>query len=493
MERKNKSIFKALEIMDNLAIELKVDIDETNRYRSSLSKIKNVINQLNIEVNLNKDLRKMIEEFLNNINIKKLNKKIVDILYLNDKEKEELSEGYINKLTLKDLSDVGLMKLLCKVLSGVSYSQKNELLLLKYNKSIWCIGWNEYYKACRGKIIDINTKEIISYPYDKFFNLNEMDETRVENIQEMIDKAEYISLMDKVDGSIISVSKYKNELLVTSNGGFDNEQIDMAKKLLHDKYKNFKDNLKEGYTYIFEVIYPKDKKVVDYGEDKKLILLGVRDLKTKNLLRYEECKEMCLEWNLELVKSIDYISLEDLIYKSKSLINSNKEGWVLRIITKDSEIMVKIKLEEYCRLHKSILSDVNPFNIYDLIYNNQLDDALVNMNDLIKENVMNIVDKVFFVLNNIEGDLNKNLEEVKSKFDITRDEFAETSTDKSHPKYKNRIELMKYINENCNRYHTLAGIYQYYSSKKEISDIIKEIDVNTFKRICKKENINFEI
>lgn len=491
MIRNNDSIFKALKIMDKLIVDFKLDIDIEDRYRSSLTKIKNKINQNNVVIVLNEDLRRMIEGFLYDIKIKNLNKKVLDILYLKEKEKEKLDKDYIDKLNLSNLCDVDLIKLLCKVLSGVSYSQRDNLLLLKYNKSIWYIGWNEFYMACRGKVIDIYTEEIISYPFDKFFNLNEEKETRLENIKEMIDNATYISLMDKVDGSTISISKCNNKLLVTSNGGFENEQIDMAKKLLDSKYKYFKDNLKDNYTYIFEIIYSKDRKVVDYGEDEKLVLLAVRDLKAKNLLRYEECERICLELNLELVKSIEFISIDDLIFKSKNLINSNKEGWILRIISKDSEVMLKIKLEEYCRLHKSILQDINPFNIYDLIYNNQLDDALANAEDSIRETILDMVDKVSCVINNIENDLNENLRDVKTRFNITREEFIETSKDKNHPKYKVRTELMQYIYKNCSRYYTSSGIYKYYNSEKEVSDIIKDIDVNIFKKICKKENINF--
>lgn len=491
MKRNNNVIFKALKIMDELVVELNIDIDKENIYRSSLTKIKNEINQNNIEIVLSEDLRNAIEEFLYDIQIKNLNRKVLDILYLDEKEREALEEDYINKLTLQDLSDVNLIKLLCKVLSGVSYTQRDNLLLLKYNKSIWYIGWNEFYMACRGKIIDICTKEIVLYPFDKFFNLNEEKETRLENIKEMIDNSTYISLMDKLDGSTISISKNNNKLLVTSNGGFENEQIDMAKKLLDNKYKHFKDNLKDGYTYIFEVIYPKDRKVVNYGKDEKLILLAVRDLKTKTLLRYEECERICLELNLELVKAIEFVSIDDLIFKSKNLINSNKEGWVLRIISKDSEVVVKIKLEEYRRLHKSILHEINPFNIYNLIYNNQLDDALSNVDDSIRETILDMVNKVSCVINSIENDLNENLKSVKSMFDITREEFVETSKNKNHPKYKVRTELMQYINKNCNRYYTSSGIYKYYGCEKEVSDIMKDIDVNIFKKICKKENIDF--
>ena len=114
-----------------------------------------------------------------------------------------------------------------------------------------------------------------------------------------------------------------------------------------------------------------------------------------------------------------------------------------------------------------------------------------NVDDSIRETILDMVNKVSCVINSIENDLNENLKSVKSMFDITREEFVETSKNKNHPKYKVRTELMQYINKNCNRYYTSSGIYKYYNSEKEVSDIIKDINVNIFKKICKKENINF--
>ena len=39
----------------------------------------------------------------------------------------------------------------------------------------------------RGKIYNLETMEVVSHPFDKFFNLNEVDETKQEVIQEYID------------------------------------------------------------------------------------------------------------------------------------------------------------------------------------------------------------------------------------------------------------------------------------------------------------------
>ena len=43
------------------------------------------------------------------------------------------------------------------------------MLLLKYGKTIWNTGWHNFAKQCRGKVIDLNTRKIVVYPFNKFF------------------------------------------------------------------------------------------------------------------------------------------------------------------------------------------------------------------------------------------------------------------------------------------------------------------------------------
>lgn len=480
----NKYIFKALKIMSLLQKELNVDFEIKNKYRSILNSLKLRNNDLSLEVQLSDDIRIEIENFINDIDINKLENKIIDILQGNELLNPDL-------ITLKDMSDREILCFLYKILSGVSYVQKGNLLLLKYNNSIWHIGWNKFYISCRGKIIDIEKEEIISYPFDKFFNINEVEESKVERIEALIKKSKYLYLLDKVDGSTISITKNKNELLVTTNGSFENEQIVYAKKLIEEKYMYFKENILDNYTYIFEIIYPKDKKVVDYGNDEKLILLAVRDINSGVLLRYDECLDVALKLKIEPVRNFKYTSLDDLIYNAKNMKDANKEGWILRIITDTEDIIVKIKLDEYLKLHKCLASEINPYNIYDLFINDKLDDILAKSDKPVKDGISKVVNKVVAVINEIEDDLINNLNKAKELFGMSQEEFAQVFLDKNHEKYTVCIELMKHIQKNCNSYYTKTGMIKYYVDGKSIEEIIKNIDVNTFKKICKKQNIEF--
>ena len=73
--------------------------------------------------------------------------------------------------------------------------------------------WNKYngfYRECRSLVIDVEKNCIILSPMKKFFNINEIEETTLENIQRRIDKAKTVEFSDKLDGSMQSARWYNN-------------------------------------------------------------------------------------------------------------------------------------------------------------------------------------------------------------------------------------------------------------------------------------------
>ena len=73
----------------------------------------------------------------------------------------------------------------------------------------------------------------------------------------------------KFDGSLIIVSE--GGKYIATRGSFESEQAEMAKKIIKEKGYSFNKHL----TYLFELIHPNNRIVVDYGDSIKLVLLGV--------------------------------------------------------------------------------------------------------------------------------------------------------------------------------------------------------------------------
>lgn len=494
MKRDNKYLLKTLDLLDKLQQVFDIDYDRDNKYYSIIADMKKRFSTKECIENLNtfkldNSIREEIQKLLYSMNIKNFPKKIGNFYMIMTTGYAIEDETKVPKMQLEQLADVYLCRFFVYFLSTISFSQKDNLLLVKYNKSIWNFGYNNLTNICRGKVIDINTKQIVSYPFDKFFNLGECEETSIDKMQDIIDNAKYISVMDKVDGSTIIITKTENDFIVNTNGGFNNIQTQLAKKLLVDKYKNSLDQMEIGYTYIFELIHPQDSKVVDYKGAKKLVLLSVRDLTDKRLLRYEECVEVAKNLNMDVVECFEFTNLNEFVTMAKTVKNSNREGWVIRVITNEEDILFKLKIDEYCILHKSILGKVNPFNVYELMVNDILDDTLSKSDEGTKVLILDMVDKINNVLENIEINLRNLLDEVKSKFDITQEEFQQAKTDRTHPKYMLRVELIKYLQQHHKGYLDYDGVMDYYGKGISVEDFIKNLTVSKFKSLCKNKKL----
>lgn len=485
MKRINEYIFRALYLMDDLSVLFNLEVDNSNKYKSILKDLKSLIREKEVEIILPHDLRNTIETFLYGVNIPKIQKKIGNFYSVLSTGHSITVEMNIPELELSELSDSSLLLFLVKFLDSINYIQKDNLLLVKYAKNNWDYGWNYLNSACRGKVIDLNTKEIVSYPLDKFFSLNEEEETSIERIEDIIKKHKLITVMDKADGSTISITKYKEELIITTNGDWDNTQINMAKALLNEKYNYFLNNLKDNYTYIFELIHPDNKIVVSYGEDRKLILIAVRDLKTESLLTYKECQEVAQELKLELIECFEFTSMKDFIHLSKTL-TDNREGWVFRVVTDEEDVMFKLKLDEYCKLHKALMQKVSPYVIYELMQEEKLDDVIAKASEETKTLINDGVLKVQSFLTAIETSLRASLNLIQDKFDITPEEFQSAKYNRNHPKLSTRIELIKYAKSIGKDYLNYSGVMAYYEKNISVEDFISEIDTVTFRQVGRK-------
>ena len=202
--------------------------------------------------------------------------------------------------------------------------------------------WNEVTLACRGLILN-DTNEIIARPFPKFFNLGEPE------AQELPPTS--FQVFDKLDGSLGILYWLDNKPYIASRGSFSSEQSDKANELLHQKYVDGIPNLNPSYTYLFEIIYPENRVVVDYGNEEKLVLIGIIETKTGIELPL-------VDIGFPLVKEYtNFSKIEELTQQQWD----NHEGFVIRF---ENGYRVKIKFEEYVRLHR-ILTQFSTVDIWE--------------------------------------------------------------------------------------------------------------------------------
>lgn len=224
--------------------------------------------------------------------------------------------------------------------------------------------WNEVTRNCRGLILDAEYN-VVARSFKKFFNYEE--------IKSQIPNEPFI-VMDKMDGSLGILYWVDGKPYISTRGSFNSDQAIKATELLHTKYRHTWDKLMEvsekGITPLFEIIYAENRIVVDYGEKEELILLGAIG---NDDSQYRDI------WNMDLgfpvVKKYDGIS--DFT-KLKELNEENKEGFVVRF---DGGFMMKIKFDDYVRLHK-ILTQTSSKVIWEFLKDKKpMNEILENIPD----------------------------------------------------------------------------------------------------------------
>lgn len=210
--------------------------------------------------------------------------------------------------------------------------------------------WNEYTLMCRGLIVD-KDYNIVARPFRKFFNLEEY--------QGALPDGEF-KFYDKLDGSLGILYWVGNEAYLATRGSFDSDQAIKGTELLK-KYDLT--NLDRKYTYLFEIIYPENRIVIDYGKDEKLILLAIIETETG--------LELPLQSDIfETAKLYEGLDMNS----AKLAQEDNKEGFVIRW---DNGFRLKFKFEEYVRLHR-LITGCTARSIWNLLQSGQPFDELLN-------------------------------------------------------------------------------------------------------------------
>jgi RNA ligase len=215
--------------------------------------------------------------------------------------------------------------------------------------------WNDITLQSRGLILDADLN-IVARPFKKFFNIEE-------HPAEEIPGGEF-EVYEKMDGSLGILYWQNDEPHIATRGSFISAQAVQANEILHNKYRNAFDKLNRNATYLFEIIYPGNKIVVDYGDKADLILLAVIDNDTGEDLPIPDI-------GFPVVKS--YSGLNDLA-ALKSLEEENKEGFVVKFNT---GFRVKVKFSEYLRLHR-IITGVSNLVIWEHLAEGRPFDGLLD-------------------------------------------------------------------------------------------------------------------
>jgi RNA ligase len=208
----------------------------------------------------------------------------------------------------------------------------------------WDQAWDEATLNCRGLITD-DDGNIIARGMPKFFNSDQEQAPKFSLEDEVF-------VSDKMDGSLGILYKLPDGTeAIATRGSFASEQAIWATKWWIENrppLENFRhDPLVAGgyfsmdeWTFVFEIIYPENRIVVDYNGKEGLVLLGI--------VRNEDGLFQPL--GITGVDSAPRYSYETWGEVLSAPERANAEGFVISRIS--DAAMVKVKYEDYKRLHK---------------------------------------------------------------------------------------------------------------------------------------------
>lgn len=217
-----------------------------------------------------------------------------------------------------------------------------KLLILNYTDShVATRDWCPTSKTCRGLITDMNYN-IVSRSFDKCFNVFQDD-----LIPEIPTNQDY-QLSRKMDGCLGVGYMLDGKFRLSSRGSFTSEAANIANRILDDKYPRiFDNNIPDHLTYIFEIIHPDIRILVDYGNTEDIVLIGVRDKETGEYI------ELPSDFPTPVTEFSWYRHDEHPFHKMSEKILSNgtseEEGYVVRF---ENGTIVKLKYREYLEVSK---------------------------------------------------------------------------------------------------------------------------------------------
>lgn len=208
--------------------------------------------------------------------------------------------------------------------------------------------WNSVTSQCRGLILD-GQGNVVARPFPKFFNYSDPD-------CGVLDMEAPVKVTDKMDGSLGILYHDGTGWAIATRGSFTSDQAKHASMLLATKYSFWEPN--PGWTYLFEIIYPENRIVLDYGGMDDLVYLG-----RVHIGSGETLGPTVSAWPGKVAHTFEADSLAEAL---EMVPRDNAEGVVVHFICDPSEKRVKIKQADYVALHR-VMTGTNARTLWEFL------------------------------------------------------------------------------------------------------------------------------
>jgi len=291
------------------------------------------------------------------------------------------------------------------------HPDNNELWILNYTeKAAFDNHWNNVTLNCRGLIIGPFCN-IVARPFPKFFNYGQTGCPEISLDTEVV-------VSDKMDGSLGIL--YRNpdtgKYAIATRGSFTSDQAIHATELFQTKYADYIPP--QNLTLLFEIIYPENRIVCDYGDMDDLVLLGsVDNVNGDNW----DAGSIDWGWPGPKAESFPYLTFGEALAAPP---RPGKEGFVVNAFIEG--FRVKLKQEDYIKLHR-IVTGLNARSVWAAMLDDTVEDLIEQIPDEFHEFIREVetdIEKATYAhflaakreLRRIKNDMTKANESTKKDF-----------------------------------------------------------------------------
>jgi len=240
-----------------------------------------------------------------------------------------------------------------------------DLVLLNYtNAAQYSANWNNLLRVCRGIVLD-HQANVVSFPFHKFFNIDEHDETGLQEVAGW----QYRSITEKLDGVMIQVFRHRGEVVFASRHGIGTRASQLAAALATDIATRILSRIDFRHTLICELIHPEvlQPGMISYSPGLQLLVpLFVRNLETLELIPARELLSSSgLPDSYSLPQDYHYDSIHRLVEVARHYTDTNWEGVVVQGHGELGNQLVKVKSYGYLR-RLQVLRGLSPRRLIEV-------------------------------------------------------------------------------------------------------------------------------
>ncbi len=200
----------------------------------------------------------------------------------------------------------------------VNVNQSDDLLVFNYTDAAESRHrWNAFERMSRGLIIHRHTGEVLARAFDKFFNWGQKGHATT--------SAPMVCATEKMDGSLGILYRVAGEYRIATRNSVKSEQAIWATDFLK-RYSL--DGLPASYTLLFEIIYPKNRIITNYGPREDLVLIGARNRYNGDYANLDQLKQLAAQYGFSLPKIYTFDSVDEILTNLQQL-HGLDEGYVV--------------------------------------------------------------------------------------------------------------------------------------------------------------------